>query len=258
MATTIYVVTGQTPSTTINVVDPTSQPGQQAAVTGWLLSEAPTRPIRRPARLENIVEPINFSTGVHHRWLDEDPRPRRRRIASLDETVEPINFSTGVHHRWLDEVTRPLPRRHTVSLDETAWVPLPATVAPSPYGWFPSDQRVVRPRAVSFNETSWVPLPASTAAPSPYGWFPSDQQVAPRKYPRRLDEITVPLGQALPSIPVAPAWFMQSEQPQAPKARYIANVGPCHWTVVFAVLPPPSLPAVPTDFVSGQRMIGWY
>ena len=224
MATTIYVVTGQTPSTTIHVVDPTSQPGQQSAVTGWLLAEDPARRLSRPARLENIVEPINFSTGVHHRWLDEVTRPLpRRRIASLDETVEPINFSTGVHHRWLDEVTRALPRRRPAALDETAWVPFLAATAPS----------------------------------IPYGWFPSDQQVVRRKY-ARLDEITVPLGQTLPAIPVAPPWFMQSEQPQAPKARYIANVGPCHWTVVFAVLPPPSLPAVPTDFVSGQRMIGWY
>ncbi len=188
---------------------------------GWILDE-PTRRITRPSRLDNVVDPIFFSSGVHHRWSDETTKPPlRRQLARLDETAAPIFFSSGVHHRWLDETARPLPRRRTVSLDETAW----------------------------------VPFLASMTAPPSCGWFPSDQHAIRRKF-ARLDEITVPLGETLPAPPTAPPWFMQSEQPQAPKARWIANVGPCLWTVVFQAPPPP--PAVAADYIAGKRMIGWY
>ncbi len=208
----------ETPAPTAVVAPPA------APSIGWLAAEEPTRRIVGPARLERVAEPVSFSTGVHHRWLDDEAPARRIvRPSRLESVAEPILFSTGIHHRWLDDDT-PAPRRRRVSIsDSIAWVPFTASAPSIPYGWFPSDQHVIR-----------------------------------RKHARRLDEITVPLGETLPSIPVAPPWFMQSEQPQAPKARWIANVGPCLWTVVFPVTPPPSLPAVPESFVSGNRMIGWY
>ncbi len=195
--------------------------------TWWLRSEDPVRRIIWPVRLDEtpaptavVAPPAAPSIG----WMAaEEPTRRIVGPARLERVAEPIFFSTGVRHRWLDDTPAP-PRRQRVSIsDATAWVPFIASAPSIPYGWFPSDQHVIR-----------------------------------RRYARRFDEITVPLGEALPSIPVAPPWFMQSEQPQAPTARWIANVGPCHWMVVFAVLPPPSLPAVPESFVSGHRMIGWY